>query len=779
MCDGRLRMDQFGVDEALVETARIEAVANHRPSWVRSLLAATLPPLAALIVQMSYALPSVRWSLFYPAVFIASWLGGFRSGVGATLLSTALLWYYFMAPRYTMLKTDPRYYLTALIFIAMGIVVSTLHRRLRKVTHDVAEALLASRRLAERLQKLVDERRMLMTLIDNSPDLIAFADEHGTPVYMNPGGRRMIGLGMNFPVETTRIADFFPPHLREDTAEAIKRESFANGEWRGETSIRHWQTQQEIPVWVHSFQMRDPETNRLRGIGTVTRDISDIKRNRDEVEAANRQLKAALRDLEESQRFLQAILDHSPNGIIIKDLAGGYLLINKVIESITGVAVASARGKTDFDLFPRELAERFRANDKIVHDGMAPLVTEEKCDLKNGARVFLVNKFPLLDDKRRVFAICAIWTDITEHKRVEEALRQTATDLRHAQHISHVGSWSWNLRDKMEWSEEVYRIFGRDPSKTLPVPFTPGADIFTPESTERLAGAVKMLVAGSGPYEIELEFIRPDGSAGWVAARGENVRDADGKVIAITGTVEDITQLKDLQRLREEWTSVIAHDLRQPIGFIAMASDFLPTLHPGAMSDREKDMAQRIRSAALALARMVDDLLDMSLLEADRLKLERDWVDPRVLVSDTIQRLSHLTSEARVKEIDEDGLVNVYADPMRIGQVLGNLLSNAIKYGEKGGEIIVRLHRQANEVEIAVTNHGKGIEPEDLPRIFSRFMRSKSTHGSGVRGLGLGLYIAKGVIKAHGGRMWAESTPGLTTTFHVTLPTAIDSRQAA
>ena len=117
-------MDQFGVDEASVETARIEAVASHRASWVRSLLAASLPPLAALIVQSFYSLPSVRWSLFYPAVFIASWIGGFRSGVGATLLSTALLWYYFMQPRHTLIKTDPRYYLTAMIFVAMGIIVS-------------------------------------------------------------------------------------------------------------------------------------------------------------------------------------------------------------------------------------------------------------------------------------------------------------------------------------------------------------------------------------------------------------------------------------------------------------------------------------------------------------------------------------------------------------------------------------------------------------------------------------------------------------------------------
>src|SRR5437773_9382211 len=101
-------MDQIGADEATVETARVEAVANHRASWVRSLLAATLPPMAAFIVQSLYSLPAVRWSLFYPAVFLASWLGGFRSGVAATFLSTALLWFYFMPPPHSLLKTDPK-----------------------------------------------------------------------------------------------------------------------------------------------------------------------------------------------------------------------------------------------------------------------------------------------------------------------------------------------------------------------------------------------------------------------------------------------------------------------------------------------------------------------------------------------------------------------------------------------------------------------------------------------------------------------------------------------
>lgn len=232
--------------------------------------------------------------------------------------------------------------------------------------------------------------------------------------------------------------------------------------------------------------------------------------------------------------------------------------------------------------------------------------------------------------------------------------------------------------------------------------------------------------------------------------------------------------------MRDEWTSIIAHDLRQPIGFIAMAADFLPTLHADDVSAKERDFTQRIRSAANMLARMVDDLLDMSLLEADRLKLERKSMSARLVISDTLNRLAHVVSHERLHVVVEPGLAPVLVDPMRVGQVLGNLVSNAVKYGDKDAEIVVAAHKHDREVEIEVMNHGAGIAPADLKHIFNRFARSKTTKKSGVAGLGLGLYIANGVIKAHGGRMWAESTPGKTTTFHMTLPTvASSSREAA
>src|SRR5262249_22523316 len=152
------------------------------------------------------------------------------------------------------------------------------------------------------------------------------------------------------------------------------------------------------------------------------------------------------------------------------------------------------------------------------------------------------------------------------------------------------------------------RIHRRDPALPLPGP----ADLstfFTPESTLALQQAAERLSKEGTPFELELESISPDGVHTWVATHGEGVRDADGLLIGLRGTSQDITRIKELERMKEEWTSVIAHDLRQPIGVITMSLEMLPEVHPRELSKPESASVHHIRSAAHSLNRMVNDLL--------------------------------------------------------------------------------------------------------------------------------------------------------------------------
>ena len=745
--------------ESAAERTAAEWRSHKYREWLQKILAAIVPPLIVALIQWHFRPTMARWALFYPAVFLSAWFGGAASGIAATVGSGLIVWWAFMPPWHSWTGKDPANVFAAIIFTFMSVGVSVLQARLRN---------------------LADQRQLLAALIENSSDFIGIADPSRQPIYLNPAGRAMVGLAENAAMSELSLLEFYAPSARDTALGEIEPSTISRGLWQGETRFRHWGTESEIPVWQHNFLVRDPKTGRLLGIGTVTRDVSELKRNRDALQEANRRLTEQAKALAESQRLLQAVMDFSPNIVVVKDLMGRYILVNRMLASMLGTSVEAVRGKTDEELFQPAVAARHRAIDASVLEKDTPASYEEVFERNGTRRVFLINKFALQGVDNRTFGICAIWSDITERKRAEEALRQREADLREAERIAHVGNWTWDSRtDTARWSDELYRIFGRDHSHPLPALFSENSHLFTPESVRRLRDAVKKTMADGRPYELELSLTRPDGSVRYVMAHGDAIRGDDGKIIGITGTAQDITELREAQRLRDEWTSVIAHDLRQPIGVILMAASALPALHEQHRADTESSFLSRISSAANVLARMVDDLLDMSLLEARRLELRRSWVSPHSCVEDAIARLTHVIGDRKVRVVESGVSREVFVDVMRLGQILGNLLSNAVKYGDPGTEIEVRIEHRANEVEIAVTNHGRGIAAEELPNLFARFMRSKEARGSGTPGLGVGLYIARELIEAHNGRIWAESTPGKTTTFHLTLPSREAPRQVA
>ena len=189
-----------------------------------------------------------------------------------------------------------------------------------------------------------------------------------------------------------------------------------------------------------------------------------------------------------------------------------------------------------------------------------PIKTEETGEVHGTMLTFLETIFPLRDAVGNMFGVCWIGTEISDIKRAEEALARTAADLKEAQRVAHIGSWIFDVAtEKLEWSEELYRIHGLDPSAP-PLNFRKDVPkLFTPESMKALQDALEKLEQGRAPYELDLEAILPNGSTRWLSARAEPMIDANGRLVAVRGTSQDITQLKQLQRMKEEWMSVIAH----------------------------------------------------------------------------------------------------------------------------------------------------------------------------------------------------------------------------
>jgi PAS domain S-box-containing protein len=279
------------------------------------------------------------------------------------------------------------------------------------------------------------------------------------------------------------------------------------------------------------------------------------------------------------------------------------------------------------------------------------------------------------------------------------------------------------------------------------------------------------LQRGESSMGRELALFKPGNGLTPVLANAAPIRDDTGAITGATIIIQDITARKELERMREEWASVIAHDLRQPVSAISLSADALEMICGPNLPAKAGKAITRIRAATMRLGRMVDDLFDASRIEANRLSVTPRAVDLGTLAAVVADGLRDETGDHDLV-VDAAPRQIAWIDPDRIQQVLSNLLTNAAKYGDPGSEIHVDVSDRGEAIEVAVTNHGPGIAAEDVPRLFDRFWRARDARGSGTPGAGLGLYIAKGLVEAHGGRIWVESAPGETTTFHVLLPRA-------
>jgi PAS domain S-box-containing protein len=223
-------------------------------------------------------------------------------------------------------------------------------------------------------------------------------------------------------------------------------------------------------------------------------------------------------------------------------------------------------------------------------------------------------------------------------------------------------------------------------------------------------------------------------------------------------------------RARDEMLGVVSHDLRNPVAAVKMLSrTLLRAPESGGAPARES--IELIAQAAEQMDALIRDLLDVNRLDSGKLAISAAPVDPSVLLTDSLQTLRPLV-EGKGISLDlqiETALPKAMADRERIQQTLSNLVGNAIKFSGEGSKIVVVARRDDDGVIISVLDKGKGIAPEQLPRVFDRYWQSSRTDRQGA---GLGLAIAKGIVEAHGGRIWIESTPGEGTIASFSLPFA-------
>jgi signal transduction histidine kinase len=276
--------------------------------------------------------------------------------------------------------------------------------------------------------------------------------------------------------------------------------------------------------------------------------------------------------------------------------------------------------------------------------------------------------------------------------------------------------------------------------------------------SRRILGPVEALTAAAGKLE-----------KGDLTQRVEvSSKDEIGELAHAFNSMAD--GLERLEQLRRNMVTDVAHELRTPLSNI---QGYLEAIRDGVVNPGPA-LINSLHEEALLLSRLVDDLQELELAEAGKLRLQLSQQAPREMVEKAVLALHPATSEREigVSTYIAPNLPTVEADPERIGQVLRNLLNNALTHTPWGGEIRVAARLVGEEVEFSVKNYGPGISPNHMPYLFERFYRADNSRSRATGGAGLGLSIVKHLINLHGGRVWAESVPGEGATFYFTLPTA-------
>lgn len=269
--------------------------------------------------------------------------------------------------------------------------------------------------------------------------------------------------------------------------------------------------------------------------------------------------------------------------------------------------------------------------------------------------------------------------------------------------------------------------------------------------------------------------MRPNGEQRHVVSTATHVKDATGNVALAIVVFRDVTEQRRLEQQRDEYLALVSHDLRNPLGAIMMFMGVLASAEKReATADsgtRPANMIERVLRNCQRMNAMLEELTEATGLEAQGVSLNRSACDLRVLVAAAVDSLDDARARRITIETADTGASSfaIFADATRIERVIVNLLTNALKYSAEDAPVNVRLARHGNEVMLGVTDRGIGIAPDSAKRLFERYYRTTAGKAR-AGGLGLGLYIARLTVEAHGGRIEVSSEVGRGSTFTLILP---------
>jgi two-component system CheB/CheR fusion protein len=328
---------------------------------------------------------------------------------------------------------------------------------------------------------------------------------------------------------------------------------------------------------------------------------------------------------------------------------------------------------------------------------------------------------------------------------------------------------------KVSWNDALYTQYGyshREPAGTLE--WWTG-HVHPDDALQLEHKATELFESVSHSWSSEYRFRRADGGYNYVRDRGLLVRDREGEPTRIIGSLLDITPQKQLDIAKDEFVSLVSHQLRTPLTVIRVYGEMLTG---GMFGDLTPEQTQWIKNMTNSSARLIDivgDILNVSRLDLGRIRISARQHDLSKLIDSCVQDVQPLADERQVTLALQLPKRPVLADvdDVVFAQIVHNLLTNAIRYTRPGkGQVDVDLKSRKNGYVLSVSDNGIGIPKSAQPHVFERFYRAKNALAVDVQGSGLGLYLIKVMCDAFGGKVWFETEKGKGTVFHILIPRA-------
>ncbi|MBN2870496.1 MAG: response regulator, partial [Campylobacterales bacterium] len=376
----------------------------------------------------------------------------------------------------------------------------------------------------------------------------------------------------------------------------------------------------------------------------------------------------------------------------------------------------------------------------------------------------------------------------------EEALRKNETSLKKAQKIAHIGNWEFDLQTNcLLWSDEIYQIFEIDKNR-----FSPSYELFLdmihPDDRESVNEAYQESLKSRQKYTIDHRLLMEDGRVKWVREVGDTEYDESGSPLLSRGTVQDITEqvmfnreLEEAKMRAEEANSAksrflanMSHEIRTPMNAVIGLSELLLDTH---LDHKQHDYLEKIHGSSKMLLAIINDILDYSKIEADKMVIEHKNVD----LENVLSQLRVIFSQTALKQglelyfyLKNDVPGIILGDELRIDQILSNLLSNALKFTHSGHVILrillkKRLYDHRAIISFSVSDTGVGMNAEQMEHLFEPFTQADSSTTRRYGGTGLGLAISRKLVNAMGGELGVHSQKGFGTTFSFDLEAEVVS----